>query len=325
MLLKTDIEPEQVDPCELAQYYLTSIYQQVRRLKYNYIGSAVGRPRAGKSVDVTFSLTMLDPTFWECFEDRVVYNAQDYMRANIKLMKQRIIGGGINWDEAGVGIPARLWYEQSNRAINFTSQVMGVFRPITFFTTQDLTFIDSQQRKLINALWEVTRSTNDYSIVKVFELQIDRKRGKIYYKYPNFITKDGIHMKLSRGIKLMRPCKEFMKRYEDHSKPFKEMIMNQMAQRTDDIEAGRMGKREYSVNEIMQAIIDNPTIYEAAKSEVGRRILSTDLIKHDFQIQTSLANVIKLRTEQSINRKERTELEKQGVVPPAPTPEEMGE
>lgn len=307
MLLKTKYEIPQVDEYEVANNYLTSIYNQVHQLKYNYTGMVVGRPQAGKSMNTGTIGCLLDKTFWDNLENRVVYDARSFMGALTKIIKNKQIGRFIKWDEAGVGMPARQWYDISNRAISFAIQVAGVFRPIIFFVTQDVTYIDSQPRKLINSFWEVTRSTTKYSEMRVYNIQINRKKGTMYFKNPNMMSSDGLHLKLAEPIKVMKPPKEFIKRYLAHSRPYKEKITDIMEQRTEDFSAGLVQKKEYSVAEIIQSVLDNMGTYESTMSEIGKRRFSRDLIAHDFQIPANLSSVIKLRSEQLANKKEETE------------------
>lgn len=311
MLIKTKFEPPELDSNEIANHFVTSIYNQVMKLKYNYIGMVVGKPRAGKSIDTTTLNCLVDGSFWENLEKRIVYDANGFMRGLNYIAKTKTIGAGLMWDEAGVGMPARQWYDISNRAISFAVQVMGVYRPIVWFVTQDITYIDSQPRKLINALYEVTRSSNEYSKMRVYNISINRKTGKMYFKYPRMITQEKLFLKMSKGIKIMKPPKELIQRYEEHSKPFKEKIMRVMEQRTEDFESGLISKKEYSVAEIIQTIMDHKTNYEAPTSEIGKRRFHADLISHDFGIPQKLANVIKLRAEQLTRKTEKPESEKE--------------
>lgn len=82
-----------------------------------------------------------------------------------------------------------------------------------------------------------------------------------------------------------------------------------MEQRTDDFSSGLVAKKEYSVAEIIQTVMDNMETYESTTSEMGKRRFNRDLIAHDFQIPANLGNVIKLRSEQLANRRESKDKE----------------
>lgn len=305
MFLKTEIEFPEITQDEVANYYLSAVYTQVHKQKFNYLGSIVGRPRTGKSLWGCTSGVLLDPTFWDDFENRIVYDAKSFMRALNRLSKLKILGGVILWDEAGVGLPAREWYDMSNKAINYAVQVAGVYRPIIYFITLDLTYIDTQPRKVLNSLQEMNRTNNKYSISKPYNINVDKKRGKIYFKYPRMIMKEtGSYIKCHK-LKITRPPKEIENRYEEHSIPFKDKIIQIMQQRAGDFEDGIIPQEEYTAEEIIQKVIDSASVYEGTRSEAGSRNFSRDLIKHDFKIPTTLANVIKARAEQILNEKER--------------------
>jgi len=309
--IKSQYKPNIPSETEVANDYLSSIYNQVMRLGYNFIGLTVGRPQAGKSMFTGGALcSLLDPTYFDHLEERTVYDANSFMREINKIIKRGQLGRAIMWDEAGIGIPARQWYDISNKAISFCVQVAGVFRPFIFFVTQDMTYIDSQPRKLINALFEVTRTTNKYSTTKVFNISIDRRRGKAYFKYPKMITKDGVYIKISKGIKYAKPPKEFIKRYLDHSKPYKQKITEMMEQRTEDFDIGKIKKNEMSVSEIVQHIIDDDTgIYKMQRSSPGNTRFNRNLIQYDFNVPMQLAAVVKAQAEHLTNKKFATPLD----------------
>jgi hypothetical protein len=275
----------------------------------------VGRPQAGKSLlDITKN-TILDASFYDSLEERVVYDANGFMHAMNQIVKHKIRGRAVTWDEAGVGMPARKWYDLSNQAISYTIQVAGVFGPFISFVTQDMSYIDSQPRKLINSFFDVSRTNNKYSTAKVFNITVDRRRGKAYFKYPTMITKEGIHIKLSKGIKLTKPPKELIDRYMEHSKPYKEKITQMMEQRTEDFDDGVMEKKDYTISEIVQTLLsDTKKTYELPKSEFGNRHFNRDLIAHDFKIPDKLAAVIKAKAEYSSRQQEIKKEEVKGQV-----------
>jgi hypothetical protein len=300
--IKSNVEIKVPNQQEAANMYLSSIYNQVMRLGFSHLSMTTGRPQTGKSLfDGTINC-LLDPTFFDNLETRVVYDANGFMKALNGIIKRHELGRAVMWDEAGVGMPARQWYDISNKAISYTVQVAGVFRPFVGLVTQDMSYIDSQPRKLINTLFEVSRSNNKYATAKVFNITIDRKRGKAYYKSPTMITKDGIHVKL-KGIRLTKPPKEFIKRYLDHSKPYKERITQMMEQRTEQFDAGVVNTEELSAAEIIQVLLrDDRGTYELGTSQEGNRKFSKVMIQHDFKLPDKLADFIKARAEQ-ISRK----------------------
>lgn len=286
----------------LTHLYLKTIYDTTHRVGLSWLGVSVGRHRAGKSVGTIAVATVIDSTFIDWLETRVVYYPKDFLRAMRTIRKREIIGGAVVWDEAGVGLPARDWYDVSNKAVNYALQVAGYLRPIIFFVTQDFTYIDSQARKLVQHFWEFYRSSTEYSLVKPYILVHDRKSGTIRYVYPRLVmryegtTKLGPKYILTR-IKLYRPPQELIERYIIHSEPWKDKIMKQAEDRAKEFEEGDLEKKEWTTSQIIDYLVKNWRAYQATRSRPDRPRLDPYLIKADFSIPLTLARAIKARVE----------------------------
>jgi len=311
---ETEFNVEQLypetDKQKIVLTYLKSMYFSIHDLKYNFLGVITGKHRVGKSTDSLVFSSILDRTFWDNMEERVVYFPEQFMKALRNLAKQRIIGGAIVWDEAGVGIPARSWYDISNKSINFVTQVMGYLRPIIFFVTQDMTYIDSQPRKLFHSFYECYRGSKDRNTIKPFNISYDKRMGKIYYIYPRIYRRiedvNGTLVKL-KNITVTKPPKDFIERYEEHSFDFKQKILLQMEERirkfdTEDI----VNKKSLTQREILDMVIQNYKKYETKRSSFGNVILDANIIRFDFSIPYPLARFIKADAERQINEKHRS-------------------
>ena len=316
-----DLYPD-IDGDRVFLAYLKSIWYSVYYNQYNFLGVITGKHRVGKSISALMFSTILDKTFYPNLEKRVVYYPEQFMEALRDLAKKKIIGGAIVWDEAGVGITARSWYDMSNKSINFVTQVMGYLRPIIYFVTQDMTYIDSQPRKLFHAFYECSRTSNRYNIVKPFEIHYDKKKGMIYYKYPriNKIVEDviGSKIKLTR-IRVAKPPNELIKRYETHSFSFKDKIMEQMEERVKrfDTEEG-ISKKAMTQSEIVDRVVNNYRKYEGKKSKYGDPILDKTLIRFDFQIPEPLSKFIKVTAEKKIKTNQLKEMDQMDPDPNIP-------
>ena len=296
--------------------YLRSIWQSVHKMNYNFLGVGTGKHRVGKSIGTTIFCSILDKTFYPNLEERVVYYPNQFMNALKKIANKNIVGGAIIWDEAGVGIPARSWYEMSNKSINFVTQVMGYLRPIIYFVTQDMTYIDSQPRKLFHVFYEYYRNSTDHNFVKPFNISYDKKTGKLYYIYPkiNNMVEDviGTTIKLNR-IKISIPPKEMIERYEQHSFDFKNRIMQQMEERISKFDKEEaIDKKFLTQKEILERVINNHDRYETKRSSIGNTILDYNLIRFDFGIPTPLAKFIKADDERRLNKKDEGEFDING-------------
>lgn len=294
------LDTPELDEEAVGRKLISHIYNIVHVEKKNYIGMMTGSPQVGKSWNGGTIGCLLDPQFYDELEKNVVYDAKQFMTRMYEIVKSRERGRFIMWDEAGVGIPSRQWYDISNRAISFAIQVAGVFGPFIFFNTQDLSYIDSQPRKLINGFFEVSRTNTRYSRIKAYEISVNRKVGKMYFKYPRLKTEAGCYFQLKGFIKLMKPPREFQKRYDEHSKPFKERITALSLKRADDFELGKLGYQDLTTGEIINKVTNECGKYLSPNSTSEKVRVHAGLIEHDFKIPSKLAAVIKLRVEQNI-------------------------
>jgi len=293
------IEPE-VSEEKLTHIYLKTIYETTHIIGLSWLGVSVGRHRAGKSIGTISASTVLDKTFIDFFEKRVVYYPKDFLRAMRDIRRREIIGGVVVWDEAGVGLPARDWYDVSNKAVNYALQVAGYLRPIIFFVTQDFTYIDSQARKLIQHFWEFSRSTTNFSFVKPYLLKHNRKTGEIQFIYPRIVLRWGNEYGpkyILTRIRLYRPPQELIERYVIHSEPWKDKIMKKAEEKAKEFEEGDLEKKEWTVSQIIDYLVKNWRAYQSSRSRPDRPRLDPYLIKADFSIPLNLARAIKSRVE----------------------------
>lgn len=213
----------------IAEAYLRDIYKRVHNKKFSYLATFTGTHRVGKSLCAVAFGDLLDPTFLPNMEERVVYTPQEFSGAIQTLVDKKVYGGVVVWDEANLGLSSRDWYTQANKHINFTVQAFGFMRPIVFFVTQDVTFLDSQPRKLFHGFIEVDRTNNKYSSIRPFQVNINKRSGKMFFPSPRLgIGRKGkgriIKIKI---IRLMKPPKELIKRYEAHSIKKKRLLMKE--------------------------------------------------------------------------------------------------
>lgn len=129
---------------------------------------------------------LLDETFEENMEKRIVYDAKSFMDACKEIEEKKIHGAAIIWDEAGVGLSSRDWYDISNKSINYAIQVLGYLHPYIFFVTQDASFLDAQPRKLLtNFLKFQEKITNILQLKYLISKSIDVQE-KYIISFKNF-------------------------------------------------------------------------------------------------------------------------------------------
>lgn len=306
--LNSDVNyiPE-IDPKLLGALHLRHIYRRVHEYNFNHLGMITGKPRSAKSTTAVQMGCALDKTFEKNLEERVVYFPNDFMRAlqRIKLLKIR--GGVIVWDEAGVGIPAREWYDISNKSINYAVQVFGVYLPIVYFVSPDVSYIDSQPRKLFHSFYEMNRKQNKFAIMRPFDVRYNKRNSKVYYVYPRFHLKNedvyGTTLILKQ-LKIMPPRSELEDRYDLHSRIFKNKITDQMVERTKAFESGELDAKRMTYDELIKTLVENKTEkkYLSKKSIPDNVVFDANALRFEFDIPAGVASHIKRKAELIVNK-----------------------
>lgn len=299
---------EGINKHDLAMLYLRHIYKSIHVNKFNFLGMFTGKHRVGKSLTALSMSCALDKTFVDNIEKRVVYFADDFMRALEEIKQKKIIGGAIVWDEAGVGIPAREWYDTSNKSISYTLQVFGRYRPIVYFVTQDVHYIDSQARKLFHGFYEMNRINNQYAIAKPFDVKYNKRSSKVYYVYPRYhvLKEKGVYGNrlIIKRLNVLRPYKEVEAAYESHSKLFKDKIVEIMKERSEQANQGEIKTKYMTIAEIVEKLIqekENP-LYLSKRSKEDNVIFDKDAIRIEFEVPDSQARHIKRLAEIKANK-----------------------
>jgi hypothetical protein len=295
------------NPEQLAVLYLRHIHRRVHDLRFNYLGIITGKHRTGKSLGALSFSYVLDPTFFDDLENRVVYYANDFMKALQRLKNQRIKGGCVIFDEAGVGFGSRDWYNETNKAIGGAMQVVGRYQPIVFFVSQDIKLIDSQIRKYFHGFYEMYRRDNKFATCIPYNVSFNKRTGKIYYLYtrmdhPNEDA-SGQTLRLN-GIRLKRPPRELEKKYEDHSKMFKDYIMQLMENQTQTHDPQTKQKKisdKQIIEEICKMGEDDLCEFLSKRSTKDSIIIDKDSIRFKYNVSDAKARFLKRKIEREIN------------------------
>lgn len=252
-----------IDNYVLAEDYLNEIYKNLHVKNLSFLGIWTGSHRVGKSIGAEVFADLLDPTFYECLEERTVYTSHDFMTSMEEIRKDHIKGGATVWDETQIKHGSRDWYKDVNKSINSAIQAFGYLNPIVFFVTQDPSFIDSQPRKLFHSFYEVKRTGNEWNYILPFNIKYNRRIGKPYYIYPRYKIKYfgnmGIKAKLMY-IRMLRPRAEFIKRYDKHSQKFKDKFLadtHSFAKTINEIEQQKVKERDTTDSDIVMDILEN--------------------------------------------------------------------
>ncbi len=163
------------------EWLLEHIRHNVFTMKLNRVITAVGPPGSGKSWTGLRIGTLLDDGFGI---ERVVFPGLDYIRAIADPALK--IGSFIEWDDAGLGAPAREFWSLLNRAVGMVAQSSRFRRLILWVTLPDKSFLDAQPRKLVDVHLEFMRrdKPDEPIAARVYLPETNAKSGKIYYKHP---------------------------------------------------------------------------------------------------------------------------------------------
>ncbi len=117
----------------------------------NFIALFVGDTGSGKSYSAISLAEQIDPNF---SVDQIVFTVQDFVHLlNHADMPK---ASCIIFDDAGLGINARLWQQLSVRIFGMITQAYRFKQYITLITTPKMNFIEKQSRQLIHLIFEAT-------------------------------------------------------------------------------------------------------------------------------------------------------------------------
>lgn len=281
-----------------------------------------GDTRSGKSIIALDIAEAMDYKFQdpETVKLRFVYSSKEFL----KLINDPSLGEGsvIVWEEVGVGLKSKRWYEDINQTITDVLQVFGHKSFILILTTPQKRFLDKDARVMCNVYIETNRGWLDmrrkFNYALVQKITNSSKYDKSYFA--NYIS-DGI--KISRWKFCLPRTKGLLDVYEGHSRSRKNVIEKLSEQRA--IFHEKKEKTAYLTPEyIVQEVMANKKEY---LKKWGKRIVpNVDNITTHFQIGETSA--LYLRTKRMINsilRKEQPKKFRKESVRSKPQPQPVEE
>ena len=154
----TEIDPENKKmkedgevgvPFKNSVWLLQWISNRIKKNR-NLIALFIGDTGSGKSLASIRLAERVDPNF---SIDRIVFTVKEFL---ILVNSDLPPGSVIVFDDAGLGINARLWQETSARVFGMLTQGFRFKQILTFITVPDETFIERQSRKLVHIRFEST-------------------------------------------------------------------------------------------------------------------------------------------------------------------------
>lgn len=149
----------------------------------------VGQRGAGKSEAALEFCRKVDPSFEKT--PRIVFTIDEYMDTVDSMQK----GQALIFDEAGVNMGAREWMHLQNKVFNYTKQLDRFNNLLVIYTVPDLSFIDLQLRKMLDAVIVCRKSgidrANHVNATKFLYVNTSALGGNIYYEPFIFHGPDG--------------------------------------------------------------------------------------------------------------------------------------
>jgi len=198
-------------------------------------------------------------------------------------------GSCIILDEAGVGIPARQWFDICNKSVGYVLQTFRRENIALIMTTPSLSFIDVQARLLSHCYiesYKVNRRKKRV-IVKIKESQLNPQMGKVYRKY----YRKG--RQRVRKTSIAKPSKELVKAYEHKKKVFSKRLYKDAMADAQKIEVKRLTDKD-----IADSILKNPEPY--IKERAGRKYINRSKIEIDYSIGGARATRVKQMVEKKL-------------------------
>ena len=256
--------------------YFRHQWYMIHNVKKNMLSLTTGGSGDGKSWSTIIHNYFLDPRF---NLDKIIFNEHNFYKA---LDNVKYVGEFVMWDEAGVGIPAKEWYKVSNKAIGKTLQIFRADTRIGLtFTTQDMSFIDSQSRKLLNYFFMMEERTKpDHSKMWIRKILVNRAIGKMYMPYPR-LRIDGLTYRFKNmtfNIDEIRKDKDLdalLTDYDKRSKPIKrklreeqQKLVNQWAESEQQKLVDSANTKIDLLTQIRNKVIHNPQPYINARGSI---------------------------------------------------------
>lgn len=265
--------------------FSANMHKRIRQNK-NALIVVVGETGSGKSYTALRLAEEIDPTF---NVDRIVYSIEDLMDLiNSNLLPK---GGVIIVDESGVLVPSREWYSLSNRVLNYVLQTFRQDNLILFFCVPDMSFIDSQTRKLFHYILQpisINRTTDEIT-VKVQRILVKPKGKDPWYVFPRYAEEDMINV--VSGIRVGLPSLILRRRYEEKKKDFRNRLGANIIEDLKSTKSKSDDKLKATTTDHAAKILANPALFQGTYQ--SRTFFDVHLIKAYFNLSENKAREVK--------------------------------
>lgn len=247
---------------------LCPIWKRLNVYNKNFLLAIVGEPGSGKSWSGVYLANCLDRDSKNNSRftiDRIVFSAKDF----INLVKSDLPKGSwIMWEETGVGINSRLFFEHTNIIISYITQTFRYKNYGVIYTVPDLGYVDKQVRKLFHTAIKIDGSSEEeeVSFGKWYNLKTSMF-GKTYFPQPRIMTKRGIE--IYTGVEFPMAPKKLLDSYEEKKKVTTDSWYENYSKRLEELETTNKfsGKRLSSIDlkSMYDKVLEDPKKFLNAK------------------------------------------------------------
>jgi len=214
------------------------------------MGVVYGPTGSGKSWYSLKLAKAVDPDF---SIDNVVFTVDEFFTLlNSDKLKK---GSVVVFDEAGVAIPNREWYSIHNRMVNYVFQVFRFKNIGVIFTVPSLDFIDSQTRKLMHNVVEISRRTG-----RVYAFAYDINWNPRFRQTYHQRLKDASGG-VVRGTSVSKPDVRLSNAYERKVNVYKQSVLDDSPRRIQEKLAKKKASDAFDVNKVADSIAAQPDYF----------------------------------------------------------------
>ena len=220
------------DTTKNSVWLLQWIRNRIRKNR-NLIALFIGDTGSGKSLSSIRLAERVDPNF---NVDRIVFTVPDFLA----LVNSGLPPGSvIVFDDAGLGINARLWQEMNARVFGMLTQGFRYKQILTFITVPDETFIERQSRRLVHIRFEATDVQGLMKMKLLSRNTFDPEHPLA--KFPR------IHRGLSKitvkMVKFRLPSDDLREKYEAKKKEYMERRFREFQEELELLEGGKVSMK----------------------------------------------------------------------------------
>ena len=278
------------------QLFLRWIHHRIKNNK-NCLIITVGSTGSGKSYSNLRLATDADDTF---DMTRGCFSPEEFMGiTDSGTLKKK--GAAILYDDAGISLNSKNWYDITNKMINYYLQIARADNQILFFNTPDISFLDSSARKLFHMMLETVGIDYKRKVVRIKPkfLQVNKTSGKVYAKY--IIVKRGVGFGSKRKIKVIEvpmPKQNLVDAYEIKKAMFVKRLKKDIMQAISTKNLKELTDRQYTIYNARKMGVDEEEIaknlnisvrsvyyHEEAIKKKGFELEIDKRLREDFQNQ----------------------------------------